>query len=212
MKSIIRKLKLIFFVITCIFLSNFSLAIDPIDPIEIGKFYQEDIEVNLSIIENLKQNINEEKFKIKTDIRTKTKKKEKENIVIKNKNINTEEVKTDNFTEKKFARIKKIKEKTPNKIQILFNSETANIKDEDVKKIRNFINNQTNKKNLNFKITSYAKTNKTADISRRLSLDRAINIRSIIMKEGVPAKNLIVKSFGDVKNKANKVIIEFEKK
>ena len=102
--------------------------------------------------------------------------------------------------------------KTPNKIQIFFNSETANIKDEDIKKIRNFINNQTNKKNLNFKITSYAKTNKTEDISRRLSLDRAINIRSIIMKEGVPAKNLIVKSFGEVKNKENKVIIEFEKK
>ena len=207
MKSIIRKLKLIFFVITCIFLSNFSLAIDPV---EIGKFYQENIEVNLSIIENLKQNINEEKFKIKTDIRTKIKKKE--NVVIKNKNINTEEVKTDNFIEKKFARIKKIIEKTPNKIQIFFNSETANIKDEDVKKIRNFINNQTNKKNLNFKITSYAKTNKTDDISRRLSLDRAINIRSIIMKEGVPARNLIVKSFGEVKNKENKVIIEFEKK
>ena len=79
MKSIIRKLKLIFFVITCIFLSNFSLAIDPV---EIGKFYQENIEVNLSIIENLKQNINEKKFKIKTDIRTKTKKKEKENVAI----------------------------------------------------------------------------------------------------------------------------------
>ena len=149
MKPIIRKLKLIFFVITCIFLSNFSLAIDPV---EIGKFYQKDIEVNLSIIENLKQNINEEKFKIKTDIRTKTKKKEKENVVIKNKNINTEKVKTDNFIEKKFARIKKIIEKTPNKIQIFFNSETANIKDEDVKKIKNFINNQTNKKNLNLRV------------------------------------------------------------
>ena len=32
------------------------------------------------------------------------------------------------------------------------------------------------------------------------------------MKEGVPAKNLIVKSFGDSKNKENKVIIEFEKR
>jgi len=209
MKSIIRKLKLIFFVITCIFLSNFSLAIDPV---EIGKFYQENIEVNLSIIENLKQNINEEKFKIKTDIRTKTKKKEKENVVIKNKNINTEEVKTDNFIEKKFARIKKIIEKTPNKIQIFFNSETANLKNEDKDKIRNFVNNQTDKKNLTFKITSYAQTNKTEDVSRRLSLDRAINIRSIILKEGVPARNLIVKSFGDFKNKENKVIIEFEKK
>ena len=79
-------------------------------------------------------------------------------------------------------------------------------------KIRNFVNNQTDKKNLTFKITSYAQTNKTEDVSRRLSLDRAINIRSIIMKEGVPARNLIVKSFGDFKNKENKVIIEFEKK
>ena len=209
MKSIIRKLKLIFFVITCIFLSNFSLAIDPV---EIGKFHQENIEVNLSIIENLKQNINEEKFKIKTDIRTKIKKKEKQNVVIKNKNIDTKEVKTDNFIEKKFARVEKIIEKTRNKIQIFFNSSTANLKDEDIKKIKNFINNQTNKKNLNFKITSYAKTNKTEDISRRLSLDRAINVRSFIMKEGVPAKNLIVKSFGEVKNKENKVIIEFEEK
>ena len=32
------------------------------------------------------------------------------------------------------------------------------------------------------------------------------------MNEGVPAKNLIVKSFGDMKNKENKVIIGFEKK
>ena len=42
--------------------------------------------------------------------------------------------------------------------------------------------------------------------------DRAVNIRTILMKEGVPARNLIVKSFGDTKNKENKVIIEFEKK
>ena len=207
MKSIIRKLKLIFFIITCIFLSNSLLAIDPV---EIGKFKQENIEVNLSIIENLKQNINKEKFKIKKDIRTKIKKKE--DVVVKIKKIDKEKTKTQDSIKKKFARIKKITEKTPTKIQIFFNSETANIKDEDAEKIRNFINNQTNKKNSKFKITSYAKTNKTEDISRRLSLDRAINIRSIIMKEGVPAKNLIVKSFGDVKNKANKVIIEFEKK
>ena len=53
MKSII-KFKLVFFIMIFSFLSNFSLAIDPV---EIGKFYQENIEVNLSIIENLKQNI-----------------------------------------------------------------------------------------------------------------------------------------------------------
>ena len=75
-----------------------------------------------------------------------------------------------------------------------------------------FINNQSDKKKSQFKITSYDRTDKTADISRRLSLDRAINIRSILIKEGVPARNLIVKSFGDVKNKENKVIIKFEKK
>ena len=207
MKSIIRKLKLIFFVITCIFLSNFSLAIDPV---EIGKFYQENIEVNLSIIENLNQNINKEKFEIKKDIRTKIKKKE--DVVVKIKKIDKEKTKTQDSIKKKFARINETKKEILSQIQIFFNSETANIKDEDAGKIRNFINNQTNKKNSNFKITSYAKTNKTEDISRRLSLDRAINIRAIIMKVGVPAKNLIVKSFGDVKNKANKVIIEFEKK
>ena len=207
MKSIIRKLKLIFFIITCIFLSNFLLAIDPV---EIGKFKQENIEVNLSIIENLKQNINKEKFKIKKDIRTKIKKKE--DVVVKIKKIDKKKTKTQDPIKKKFARINETKKEILSQIQIFFNSETANIKDEDAEKIRNFINNQTNKMSLKFKITSYAKTNKTEDISRRLSLDRAINIRAIIMKEGVPAKNLIVKSFGDVKNKANKVIIEFEKK
>ena len=207
MKSIIRKLKLIFFIITCIFLSNFLLAIDPV---EIGKFKQENIEVNLSIIENLKQNINKEKFKIKKDIRTKIKKKE--DVVVKIKKIDKKKTKTQDPIKKKFARINETKKEILSQIQIFFNSETANIKDEDAEKIRNFINNQTNKKNSKFKITSYAKTNKTEDISRRLSLDRAINIRSIIMKEGVPARNLIVKSFGEVKNKENKVIIEFEKK
>ena len=207
MKSII-KIKLFFFTITSIFLSNFSLAIDPV---EIGKRYQKDIEVNLSIIDNLNQNINKQKFEIKKDIRTKIR-KEEENVVIKTKSKDKEEIKTDNFIEKKFARIKEIIEDVPNEIQILFNSESANLKGEDANKIRNFINNQANKKNLNFKITSYAKTNKTEDVSRRLSLDRAINIRSILIKEGIPAKNLIVKSFGDSKNKENKVIIEIEKK
>ena len=207
MKSIIRKLKLIFFIITCVFLSNFLLAIDPV---EIGKFKQENIEVNLSIIVNLKQNINKEKFKIKKDIRTKIKKKE--DVVVKIKKIDKKKTKTQDPIKKKFARINETKKEILSQIQIFFNSETANIKDEDAEKIRNFINNQTNKKNLNFKITSYAKTNKNEGVSRRLSLDRAINIRSIVMKEGVPARNLIVKSFGEVKNKENKVIIEFEKK
>ena len=196
MKSII-KFKLVFFIITCSFLSNFSLAIDPV---EIGKFKQKNIETNLSILDNLNQPINKEKFEIKKDIRTKIKKKEKVSI------------KTKNSIEKKLARINKRTESIMSQIQIFFNSETANLKEADIKKIKNFINNQAGKKTLNFKITSYAKTDKTEDVSRRLSLDRAINIRTILMKEGVPARNLIVKSFGDAKNKENKVIIEFEKK
>ena len=56
------------------FLSNFSLAIDPV---EIGKFNQKNIETNLSILDNLNQAINKEKFEIKKDIRTKIKKKRK---------------------------------------------------------------------------------------------------------------------------------------
>ena len=145
-----------------------------------------------------------EKIKIEKDIRTQIKKK---------KNIeNKEEVKIDDSIDKKLARIQEMIEEVPNEIHIFFNSETANLKGDDVKKIKSFINNQTNKNTLSFKISSYAKTNKTEDVSRRLSLDRAINIRTILLKEGVPAKNLIVKSFGDSKNKENKVIIKFEKK
>ena len=206
MKSII-KFKLVFFIITFSFLSNFSLAIDPV---EIGKFKQKNIETNLSILDNLNQAINKEKFEIKKDIRTKIKKKE--NVSIKTKNTNIEEIKTKNSVERKLARINKRTESIASQIQIMFNSETANLKDADIKKIKKFINNQASKKTLSFKITSYAKTDKTEDVSRRLSLDRAINIRTILMKEGVPARNLIVKSFGDAKNKENKVIIEFEKK
>ena len=210
MKSIIRKFKLIFFVLIYAFFSN---SLPAIDPVEIGTKYQNDIDVNLSIIENLNKNRNQAEIIIKKDIRTKIKKRK--NVEIKTKNTVKEKSKTEDLIDnidKKLARINKPTNGFINQMHILFNSETANLKNEDMDKIRNFINNQTNKKNLTFKITSYAQTNKTNDISRRLSLYRAINIRSIIMKEGVPARNLIVKSFGDSKNKENKVIIEFEKK
>ena len=209
MKIIIKKFKQILFISICIFIHNSILAIEPV---EIGKPYQKDVEVNLSIIESINQNTKEEKIKIDKDIRTKIKKKAKEGVEIKTSNTDEKGIKTEDFVEKKFARIKEIIQKAPNEIQIIFNSETSNLKDEDANKIRNFINNKIDKKNSYFKITSYAKTDKTTDVSRRLSLDRAINIRSILIKEGVPAKNLIVKSFGDVKNKENKVIIKFEKK
>ena len=126
MKSII-KIKLFFFTITSIFLSNFSLAIDPV---EIGKMYQKDIEVNLSIIDNLSQNFKGEKIKIEKDIRTQIKKK---------KNIeNKEEVKIDDSIDKKLARIQEMIEEVPNEIHIFFNSETANPKEDDVKKNKKF--------------------------------------------------------------------------
>ena len=210
MKNITIKLKIIFFIFIYNSLINDSFSIDPV---EIGKPFQKDIETNLSIIENLNKNQNEEEIVIKKDIRTKIKKKVKEDVVIKEiKKKEQKKYSIDNNVEKKLARIKEIIEQQPDEIQILFNSETANLKEEHKNKIINFINSQHNKKKLNFKITSYAKTDKSEDISRRLSLDRAINIRTILLKEGVPARNLIVKSFGDSKNKENKVIIEFEKR
>ncbi len=207
MKLIIKKLNIFLFIFVYYFFSSSLLAIDPV---EIGTKYQNGIDVNLSIIENLNKNINQEEIIIKKDIRTKIKKKE--NVTIKRKNLIEEKTEVENLIEKKLAKINSITNKAPSEIHILFNSETANIKNDDENKIRNFINSQNDKKNLDFKITSYANTSKTSDISRRLSLDRAINVRSILIKEGIPAKNLIVKSFGDIKNKENKVIIEFEKK
>ena len=54
MKLIIKKFKGILFVSICIFIHNSILAIDPV---EIGKPYQKDVEINLSIIENLNQDI-----------------------------------------------------------------------------------------------------------------------------------------------------------
>ena len=203
-----KKIKLIFFglAFTCFFKSLLAIV-----PVEIGKPYQSDIETNLSIIEDLNKNIYEEKIKIKKDIRTKLKKKE---IINKDENFYgiEEKLEIEKTIDKKLARIVEIEEKINDQIQILFNSETANLKDNDISKIKGFVNKIENKENLAFKITSYAKNNKNEDASRRLSLDRAINIRSILLKEGIPAKNLIVKSFGDTKNKENKVIIEFEKK
>ena len=131
MKLIIRKLKLMYLVLTYICLSNSSLAIDPV---EIGKFYQKNVEVNLSTIKNL-NNINEEKIEIKKDIRTKIKKKE--NVVIKTKNVDKEKTEIENLIEKRLARINNTTNKPPSEIHILFNSETANIKIDDENKIRN---------------------------------------------------------------------------
>ena len=63
---------------------------------------------------------------------------------------------------------------------------------------------------------SYAKSKNDDDndSSRRISLDRAINIRSSIIDAGVPPENLIVKALGNLKNKNsdNKTVIEVIKK
>ena len=96
MKLIIKKFKEILFVSICIFIHNYVLAIDPV---EIGKPYQKDVEINLSIIENLNQDIKEE-IKIDKDIRTKIKKKAKESLEIKTKNTDEKGIKTDDFVEK----------------------------------------------------------------------------------------------------------------
>ena len=197
-----------YFSLITLFFASYAFAIDPV---EIGKKYQEDLEINLSVIENLNKNLYEQKIEIKKDIRTKIKKKD--NVILKKEKLkNKNEIKIEKSINKQLARIQSTVEEIPNQIQIFFNSNTANLKEDDSKKIKDFINNKIDKKNLNFKITSYAKTNKSEDASRRLSLDRAINIRSILLDQGIPAKNLIVKSFGDAKNKENKVIIEFEKR
>ena len=105
MKIIIKKFKEILFISICIFIHNDIFAIDPV---EIGKPYQKDIEINLSIIENLNQGFKEEKIKIDKDIRTKIKKNVKENVEIRTKNVDKKEIQTDGFIEKKFARIEEI--------------------------------------------------------------------------------------------------------
>ena len=59
-----------------------------------------------------------------------------------------------------------------------------------------------------------SKNNNDNDSSRRVSLDRAINIRSSIIDAGVPPENLIVKALGNLKNKnsSNKADIEIIEK
>tara|TARA_Y100000590_G_scaffold327989_1_gene372368 strand:- start:218 stop:853 length:636 start_codon:yes stop_codon:yes gene_type:complete len=211
MIKIIKQSKLFHFIFVFSFLEVNAIEINPV---EIGKPYQKDVETNLSIIENLRNPFEKKEIKINKDIRTK---KEEKIIINDKKNISKKKVEkneikdTKKEKEIKFARIKK-ENADFNQVQINFESNSANISDVEINKIRDFINKRTSKNNSNYKITSYAKTNKNEDYSRRLSLDRAINIRTILIKEGISAKNLIVKSFGDSKKKVDKAIIEFEKK
>ena len=207
----LKKIKKTTFFLIFIF-SCLEINAIEINPVEIGKPYKKDIETNLSVIDNLIDPFKNNEIKINKDIRTKKKIEEKiinnEKTILKKNNIKN----IKNEDEIKFARIKKENKDFLNKVQINFETNSANISDIEISKIKDFVKEQKNKDSLNYKITSYSKTNKNENYSRRLSLDRAINIRTVLIKEGIPAKNLIVKSFGDSKKKVDKAIIEFEKK
>ena len=196
-----------------IFVISVHIRLNAIEPVKIGKHYQEDIEINFSVIDRMFEP-EEEKIYINKDVRTKIKKKveaQKNNKKgkIKNTNKNIKENKT-------YTYINKTNLNNLNKIEIFFKSNSSNIKDTEEEKIKRFIDGQENKTKLVLKITSYAKNQKTGgdDNSRRLSLDRAINIRSKLINLGVAPENLIVKAFGNVdkNNIKNKVDIEIVKK
>jgi len=188
--------------------------LNAIDPVVIGKKYQSDFEFNASVLDSLTK-LKTEKIYIDKDIRTKIKEKSKikesneRKKIIKETNKNVEEKKT-------YTYINKENLNTLNKIEIFFNTNSSNIQNIGSDKIKKFIEERKNKKKLFLKITSYAKTKKTGgnDASRRVSLDRAINVRSKLINLGIPPENLIVKALGNVDktNMKNKVDIEVIKK
>ena len=182
--------------------------LNAIDPVVIGKKYQSDFEFNASVLDSLTK-LKTEKIYIDKDIRTKIKESNEKKKIIKETNKNVGEKKT-------YTYINKENLNTLNKIEIFFNTNSSNIQNIESDKIKRFIEERKNKKKLFLKITSYAKTKKTGgnDASRRISLDRAINIRSKLINLGIPPENLIVKALGNVDktNTKNKVDIEVIKK
>ena len=187
--------------------------LNAIEPVQIGKHYQENIEVNFSVIDKLSK-LGEKKIYINKDIRTPATKKietqrNNEGKKIKKTNKNIKEKKT-------YTYINKTNLNNLNKIEIFFNLNSSNLQDIESNKIKNFIEKRKNKKKLFLQISSYAKTKKTGgdDASRRVSLDRAINVRSKLISLGVSPENLIVKAFGNINknNIKNKVDIEVIKK
>ena len=188
--------------------------LNAIDPVVIGKKYQSDFEFNASVLDSLTK-LKTEEIYIDKDIRTKIKEKSK----IKKSNEKRKVIKeTNKIVERKktYTYINKENLNTLNKVEILFNTNSSNIQNIESDKIKRFIEERKNKKKLFLKITSYAKTKKTGgnDVSRRISLDRAINIRSKLINLGIPPENLIVKALGNVDktNTKNKVDIEVIKK
>ena len=182
--------------------------LNAIDPVVIGKKYQSDFEFNASVLDSLTK-LKTEEIYIDKDIRTKIKESNEKKKIIKETNKNVEEKKT-------YTYINKENLNTLNKVEILFNTNSSNFQNIESDKIKRFIEERKNKKKLFLKITSYAKTKKTGgnDASRRISLDRAINIRSKLINLGIPPENLIVKALGNVDktNTKNKVDIEVIKK
>ena len=61
-----------------IFVISVHIRLNAIEPVKIGKHYQEDIEVNFSVIDRMFEP-EEEKIYINKDVRTKIKKKVKKN-------------------------------------------------------------------------------------------------------------------------------------
>ena len=192
-----------------------------LEPVEIGSKTKKDVTINYSIIESIKD-IKEKKLSISKDIRTKSKKNmiEEKNIqeFIKNeKKLQTKEINKDlNKKLNSYAYIDQKIKNSINKIQIFFNDNSANVQENEKNKIIKFLNEHEDKNKLHLRIMSYARKNKknNNDISRRTSLDRAINIRTIIIDNGVPPQNLIVKALGNIneENTQNIANIEIIKK
>ena len=212
-KMLYKKNTFLLLSLVLVFVISVHIRLNAIEPVKIGKHYQEDIEINFSAIDRIFET-EEKKIYINKDVRTKIKKKietQKNNKKgkIKNTNKNIKENKT-------YTYINKTNLNNLNKIEIFFKSNSSNIQNSEEDKIKRFIDGQENKTKLVLKITSYAKNQKAGrdDNARRLSLDRAINIRSKLINLGVAPENLIVKAFGNVgkNNVKNKVDIEIVKK
>lgn len=200
------------YLLCCIFFFLVHGKLFSIEPIEIGKPYQDKMEINFSILDTLIEGKTEEIY-IDKDVRTKIKNIKKNIETVKKpkeKNIKEESAEKKIYAYVNEKNINNYK----NKIEIFFESNSSNIKDVEKNKITKFMEQHENKEKINLKITAYAKSKNGDEVARRVSLDRAINIRSEILNSGVPAENLIVKAFGDTKknNLENKVIIEVSKK
>ena len=146
-----KNIFLLILIFTFFFIINKKVS--AIDPVEIGIKYQKDVEINLSVIENIK-GLKTERISIDRDIRTKKKelkienksidkidKKKSKKIEIKDKNKNVPETNL-------YSRIKELNIYNGNRLQIFFNSNSANIKDVELQKIKDFFKKQKNKSTL----------------------------------------------------------------